>query len=125
MTAGGTGAMRLKQVSFEPDEIILEPDQPCQGAFLIEAGKVEVYRMAGDRKVVVAVLGKGDIFGEMALVDHAPHVRYVRALEGTDCLLIARDQYEELLASTPPIMKLILTRVVRKLRRTTDVAFGR
>ena len=50
------GEMKLKQVSFEPDEVILQPDQPCQGAFLIESGKVEIYRMAGERKVVVAVL---------------------------------------------------------------------
>jgi CRP/FNR family transcriptional regulator, cyclic AMP receptor protein len=119
------GEITLKQVSFEPDEVILQPDQPCQGAFLIESGKVEIYRMAGERKVVVAVLGRGDIFGEMALVDHVPHVRCVRAVEATDCLLISRAQYEDLLATTPPIMKLILTRVVRKLRRTTDVAFGR
>ena len=117
--------MKLRQVSFEPDEIIVEPGQPCVGAFLIESGRVEVSRMAGDRKVVVAVLGKGEIFGEMALVDHVAHARTVRALEGTDCLLISRAQYEALLADTPPIMKLILTRVVRKLRKTTDLAFGR
>jgi len=117
--------MKLKQVSFDQEEVILKPDQPCQGAFLIEAGRVEVYRMSGGRKVVVAVLGKGDVFGELALADHVPHARYVRALEDTDCLLISREQYEELLAQTPPIMKLFLLRVVRKLRKTTDVAFGR
>lgn len=117
--------MKLRQLSFDPDEIILEPGQPCVGAFLIERGKVEVSRIAGERKIVVAVLGKGDIFGEMALVDHVPHARTVRALEGTDCLLISRAQYEELLAETPPIMKLFLARVVRKLRKTTDLAFGR
>ncbi len=118
-------AMKLKQLSFDAEELILEPGQPCVGAFLIERGKVEISRMAGDRKVVVAVLGKGDIFGEMALVDQVPHARTVRALEGTDCLLISRAQYDALMADTPPIMKLFLSRVVRKLRKTTDLAFGR
>ncbi|GHD59475.1 hypothetical protein GCM10017083_43720 [Thalassobaculum fulvum] len=117
--------MKLKQVSFDHDEVILKPDQPCQGAFLIEAGRVEVYRMSGGRKVVVALLGKGEVFGEMALVDHVPHARYVRALEDTDCLLISREQYEELMEHTPAIVRLFLNRVVRKLRKTTDVAFGR
>ena len=117
--------MKLRQLSFNPDEIIVEPGQPCVGAFLIESGRVEVSRMSGDRKIVVAVLGKGEIFGEMALVDHVPHIRTVRALEGTDCLLISRAQYEALLEGTPPVIKLILARVVRKLRKTTDLAFGR
>ena len=37
----------------------------------------------------------------------------------------AREQYEAMIAQTPPILKLILTRVVRKLRKTTEVTFGR
>lgn len=117
--------MKLRQLSFEAGDIVVEPGQPCVGAFLIEAGKVEVYRKAGDRKVVVATLGKGEIFGEMALIDHVPHARFVRALEYTQCLLISRDQYEAMIEQTPPILKLFLTRVVRKLRKTTEVTFGR
>ena len=50
--------MKLRQVLFETGEIIVRPGQPCQGAFLIEDGKVDVYRMAGDRKIVVATLVK-------------------------------------------------------------------
>jgi len=117
--------MKLKQLLFAADEQILEPGQPCQGAFLIEAGKVEVYRRSGERKVVVAVLGKGDIFGELALIDHVAHIRYVRALEPTECLLISRAQYEAMAEQTPALMKLIVARVVRKLRRTTELAFGK
>ena len=117
--------MKLRQLSFDPGEIIVEPGQPCVGAFLIEAGKVEVFRKSGDRKVVVAVLGKGEIFGEMALIDHVPHARYVRSVESTQCLLISRTQYEAMIEQTQPILKLFLTRVVRKLRKTTEVTFGK
>ena len=67
--------IKLPQMFFEMGEIILEPDMPCRGAFLIEAGSVEVYRMVGDRKIVVAILGKGEIFGEVAMVENVSHVR--------------------------------------------------
>ena len=119
-----SGAMKLRRAFFDAETIITRPDQPCQGAFVIEAGKVEIYRMAGDRKVVMAVLGKGEIFGEMALVENTPHAHFARALEGTDCLLISRAQYEAALVQVPPIVKLILTRVVRKLRKSTGLTFG-
>tara|TARA_Y100000588_G_C13841862_1_gene748169 strand:- start:124 stop:504 length:381 start_codon:yes stop_codon:yes gene_type:complete len=117
--------IKLSQMFFEMGEIILKPEMPCQGAFLIEAGSVEVYRMVGDRKIVVAILGRGEIFGEVAMVENVPHVRYVRALEGTDCLMITNSQYQALYEKTPPIMKLFLARVVRKLRKTTDITFGK
>ena len=117
--------IKLSQMFFEMGEIILEPKMPCQGAFLIEAGSVEVYRMVGDRKIVVAILDKGEIFGEVAMVDNVPHVRYVRALEGTSCLMITNSQYRTLYDQTPAIMKLFLARLVRKLRKTTDIAFGK
>lgn len=123
--AAQPAAMKLRRAFFEAETVITRPDQPCQGAFLIEAGRVEIFRMAGDRKVVMAVLGKGEIFGEMALVENAPHAHFARAVEGTDCLLIPRGQYEAALEQTPAIVKLILTRVVRKLRKTTGLAFGR
>lgn len=117
--------VKLRQVSFDAKTIITQPDQPCQGAFLIEAGRVEIYRLSGDRKIVMAILGKGEIFGEMALIEHLPHANYARALEATDCLLISRAQYEVLFEQTPPIVKLLLTRTVRKLRKATGLAFGR
>ena len=117
--------MKLKQLYFDAGEVLFEQGEPCRGAFLIEEGKVEVYRKSGERKVVVAQLGKGEIVGEMALVDHVAHIRNARAMEPTHCLLISPEQYAALVEQTPPIMKLILARVVRKLRRTTDIAFGK
>jgi CRP-like cAMP-binding protein len=117
--------MKLRQVTFEPEDVIVEPGQPCKGAFLIESGKVEVYRRVGERKIVIAVLGKGEIFGEMALVENVAHVRYVKAKELTNCLLISVDQYKALIEGSLPIMRLFLARVVRKLRKTTDIAYGK
>ena len=117
--------MKLQQVMFEKGEIIVEPGEPSKGAFLIEDGKVEVFRASGGRKIVVASLGKGEIFGEMALVGGTEHVRYVQARERTNCLVISVEQYKALIEDTPPIMRLFLARVVRKLQRTTDLAFGK
>jgi CRP/FNR family transcriptional regulator, cyclic AMP receptor protein len=117
--------MKLQQVMFEAGDVIVEPGQACKGAFLIEDGKVEVFRSSGGRTIVVASLGKGEIFGEVALVGGSEHVRYVQARERTSCLVISVEQYQALIEDTPPIMRLFLARVVRKLRRTTDLAFGK
>jgi CRP/FNR family transcriptional regulator, cyclic AMP receptor protein len=69
--------------------------------------------MTGDRKIV------------MALVDGGELVRHVQAREQTSCLMISTEQNKALTEETPPIMRLLLARMVRKLRRTTDIAFGK
>ena len=116
-------SIELAKLSFGANDIILEAGAACKGAFLIESGLVEVYRDVDQRRVVIAQLGKGEIFGELAVIDDVPHAH--PAIQDTQCLLITPAQYQELFANTPGIMKLFLSRVVRKLRMTTDTTFGK
>ena len=118
-------SIELAKLSFGANDIILEAGAACKGAFLIESGLVEVYRDVDQRRVVITQLGKGEIFGELAVIDDVPHAHHVRAIQDTQCLLITPAQYQELFANTPGIMKLFLSRVVRKLRMTTDTTFGK
>lgn len=62
--------MKLHQIMFEPKVMIVEPGQTGKGDFLIESSKGKVYRRVGECQIPIAILGKGDIFGEMALVDN-------------------------------------------------------
>lgn len=54
-----------------------------ESMFMLEAGRVEVRKKAGDGEAVLSTLGAGDCLGEMALTDLAPRSASVRALE--DC----------------------------------------
>jgi len=66
-------------------DIVTEGDTGA-GFFLIENGKVEVIHGS----TLLATLGKGDYFGEMAMLDGRPRVASVRAVETTTCLVMTR-----------------------------------
>ncbi len=53
--------------------------------YIIRSGKVEVVLEQGDREMRVAVLGSGDFFGEMALLEEEVRAATVRAL-GKACV---------------------------------------
>lgn len=103
--------MRLCQIMFEADDIIVKTDQTYQGPFLIEDGKVDIYHIACDRNIVAATFGNGEIFSDTALVDEVEHVRYVQAREQTSCLVISAEQYRASTKEKPPAMRLLLARI--------------
>src|SRR5574337_652145 len=79
-------AQFCQSVTFATDQTIYAPGQRSVGAYLIKQGKVKLaYLDESGKKLTLAILGEGDIFGEMALVNQAPHETAAEALE--DCTL--------------------------------------
>jgi len=64
-------------------EMIFGEGEIGEMAYLIISGEVEIFRKSGNRERVLATLGRGEIIGEMSLVDNAPRVASARAL--SDC----------------------------------------
>ncbi|MEQ8586109.1 MAG: cyclic nucleotide-binding domain-containing protein [Thalassobaculaceae bacterium] len=121
--AADTG-LKVSKVFFEPKEILFSPGDAPAGLFFIEDGTVEVFREAGHRTVTLARLGRGDVVGELAMVEGIPHTRGVRAVTGVAALRISPDQLDAALKQSPPLVQMVLKRVVRKLHRTNELAFG-
>src|ERR1700712_5585434 len=97
--------------------LIREGDQPTS-AFLIEEGRLEVFieSPAGNR--TLAILGPGEIVGEMALVDHAPRSASVRAIEPCLLLPITADYLNKRLAAADPVLRLVLGTILDRFRST-------
>ena len=96
--------------------IVRENDQPA-GFFVITSGKVEVVRgAAGDKPQVLATLGPGDFFGEMALFEGQARSATVRALEDTECLAMTAWDFRAELSTDAEIAMAVLETVVRRLR---------
>jgi cAMP-dependent protein kinase regulator len=72
-------------------------------AFVLARGAVNVMREGGASDVLLATLGPGAIFGEMALVSEAPRAASVVAAEPVQLLAIARSALELLAREDPAI----------------------
>ncbi len=111
---------------FEAGDSILEEGSIGLGLFIITAGRVEVFRIHDGRKVVLAVLGAGNVLGEMALLDDQPRSASAVALEDTEYLLLTREGFRTLVKRHPRIALPIVAPLARRMRdqnrRRTDAA---
>ena len=77
--------------------VIIEQGSDGNRAFYIEKGEVEILVRDGHHTVRVGVLGPGEIFGEMALIEHEQRSATVRALTDTTVTVIsARDMEDKI-----------------------------
>src|ERR1700754_680879 len=85
-------------------------------AFIIERGKIEISAGSGDMKEVLAVLGPGELFGELAALDG--FARSANAFAMTECelILISQEQIRHRVNSGDEIVALLLRSVLRSYR---------
>jgi CRP/FNR family cyclic AMP-dependent transcriptional regulator len=96
-----------RQTVAEGEKIFTEGDSG-ERAYIVENGEVEVYSLKNDKKMVYGIVGKGGIFGEMALVDDKPRMATAQALKGTTVIVISRAMFEEKLSRTDPFIRGLL-----------------
>ena len=103
---------------FARNEVIFHDGDPGDTLHLILKGHVavRVTTPLGD-VALVRVLGPGQIFGELALIDPAPRVGTVLALDACETLAIHTQMLENLREAHPAIDRFLLETVVHELRR--------
>lgn len=95
------GAMQLKEVPA--DFTIFKEGQSGGWMFLVRSGGVEVFSGEGDNKHVLAQLGGGDVFGEIAVVELQPRTATVRTSEPTQLFCLHRDAARRAFALNPEL----------------------
>jgi len=100
------------------DVIVHENDEETQSFFIIAAGKVHVAVLTSEGKqAILASLGKGDFFGEMAILDGEPRSASVIAASGCSLLMLYRKSFIDILLKYPRITIEMLIAMSRRLRR--------
>ncbi|MBI5184524.1 MAG: cyclic nucleotide-binding domain-containing protein [Nitrospinae bacterium] len=93
-------------------------------AFLIMSGKVEISKIVQGRKIVLAVIGPGEIFGEMAIICEkeggAERTATAVALDFTQVVPITKEQIKSGLAKTPTMISSIFHSLMDRLKKTTE-----
>ncbi|MCK4578348.1 MAG: Crp/Fnr family transcriptional regulator [Candidatus Marinimicrobia bacterium] len=104
---------------YKPGETIFKDGDPGQTMFIILDGRIEISKMIGDQKTVLAVLEKGSIFGEMAIVDREPRSATAITLADTEMLEMSRDMFEDRISKVPSWLQSFFGILVDRLRKAT------
>jgi CRP-like cAMP-binding protein len=77
--------------TFSQGDVIVEEGRTGNGLYVVVSGQVDVVKGLGTEQAQsLAVLGPGEVFGEMALLGEWPRTASVVAQEETECVGIAR-----------------------------------
>lgn len=106
----------LHRVNFSAGDIIFKEGDPGDSAYLIEEGSVEV----SVSNTQHSRIGKGELFGEIALIDQQPRTATVRALENTVLVPIPRQLVKERLEKTDPVVRHLLLTILERYRSTRN-----
>ena len=106
----------LNRKVYQAGSVIFKDGDPANDAYLIESGTVEILRRSGDHDVVLARLTRGEIFGEMALIDGKPRMASVRALDVVTCVLISQTEFKRKLDAADPLLRRLLQIFVGQIR---------
>ncbi|ARV57786.1 transcriptional regulator [Nostocales cyanobacterium HT-58-2] len=97
---------------------VLMEDAWGNAVYFIVSGWVKVRRTLGEDSVTLAILGQGDFFGEMAILDESPRSTDVIALSPVKLLSISRERFIQILFRDPQLHHRMLQLMVRRLRQT-------
>jgi NADH dehydrogenase len=107
---------------FEADEIVFREGDKGDRLYIIVNGKVQMLRAlpGHGEPVVLAELGAGECFGEMALVTENPRNATARTVGPVDLLTVDRDAFNELFAHLPPLRTLFQQLIAQRTSGPAD-----
>jgi CRP/FNR family transcriptional regulator/CRP/FNR family cyclic AMP-dependent transcriptional regulator len=116
-------AAALGRRRYRRGDIIFQKDEPGQSMFILERGSVRIYvPSAQGNDLILAVLGTGDFFGDLALLDGRPRSASAASIGDTILLSLERADFIALITSRPAAAMAVLEAVSLRLRDTDEMA---
>lgn len=110
---------RMITKNFETGSLIFMENSEGEMCFFVAEGSVKVTRLSQDGKeVILAMLNKGEFFGEMSLLDGESRSANVIALEKTKVLTLNRKDFLSVLQDYPQIAIQLLKEMAHRLRKS-------
>jgi len=97
--------------------IIMAAGDPTDSLYIVLSGRLKVMMSDADGKeVILTLIGPGEFFGEMGLIDDSPRSASVVAIEACELLAITRRDFKKCLAENFEMSMAVMRGLVRRLR---------
>lgn len=106
-----------REKQYPKGSVILFEDDPGDSLFVVREGRVKVVLVGEDgREVILGVLGVGEHFGELSLIDDQPRSAHVIAMEDSTVLVLRREDFRRRVEASPSVAWALLSELSRRLR---------
>lgn len=116
-----TLALALTRLRIERGAIIFTEGDPGDRLYVIREGKVKISLSGPEkRENMLAVLGPGELFGELSLFDPSPRTANATAITDAELLCLPHEALRGWLTSSPAVAPQLLMALAQRLRRTNE-----
>ncbi|HTN93611.1 MAG TPA: cyclic nucleotide-binding domain-containing protein, partial [Gallionella sp.] len=105
---------------FDGGQLIFKAGDAGDCAYLIEEGEVEILVLKRGEEHRIRLIGKGELFGEVSLIDYQPRTASVRAVDRTVLVPIPRKLMERLLEKCDPVLRHLLLVILERFRNRNE-----
>lgn len=107
-----------REQKFAKGSVIVSEGDPGDALFVVRAGEVKVLLIGEDgREVILNVLGVGDHFGELSLIDGRPRSAHVVATQASGLLVLRRADFRRQVEESPAVAWGLMVELSRRLRQ--------
>jgi CRP-like cAMP-binding protein len=106
---------------FDVDDVIFEEGSTGRELFVVLDGKIEIAKVTGAGKTVIVTLGKGEFFGEMAVIDGSSRsATAIAAVPRTRVMRINHARFVYLVSQQPAFALMIMDALSKRLRLSNE-----
>ena len=110
----------IEVVTYQKGTTLFRQGEPGNAAYIVNSGSIGIYREVEDKKVPLATLRKGELFGEMEVIDGSPRMASAFTLEDCTLTMISVELMSEKMKKTDPFIKALITMLLGNLRSVHD-----
>ncbi|HXF81542.1 MAG TPA: Crp/Fnr family transcriptional regulator [bacterium] len=116
-------AAHLRRRTFRRGTMIFHKDQAGDALYIIDTGRVRIFlpRESGG-ELTVEVASRGEVFGELALLDGGPRSASAESLDDVVLWTISRADFTQTVQTTPQLAVALIELLSRRLRHVTEYA---
>ncbi|MGE5086576.1 MAG: EAL domain-containing protein [Bacillota bacterium] len=109
-----------QSVDIHKGQVVFTEGDAGDCAYIIEKGRVLVFITKDKEEIPLSILGEGEIFGEMSLIDNQNRSASVRALEDVRLSIVTKQQLLERVSTADTVVQLLMRVLLKRLRRNNN-----
>jgi CRP/FNR family cyclic AMP-dependent transcriptional regulator len=105
---------------FEPDTAVFFQGEPSDALYMVLKGSVKVVEASSEgAEKILDILGPGEIFGELAMLDGHPRSATVTTCERTELGSLSRKNFQNFVATRPEVVWKVMESLCERIRKTS------
>lgn len=110
----------IQNVTVPKGKVLFKQGDKGTAAFIVNSGAVGIYREAMGRKIPLATIRKGELFGEMAVVDNSPRMATAFTLEDSTLMVISVDVMMDKMRKADGFIRALIGMLMNNLRHVHE-----